>query len=54
VLAELRSQHILAALNVGVTAAETPREVLEGADVLVEGVPGMERLLERLATLAAA
>lgn len=54
VLDVMRSRHDLAALNVGVAATETPREVLEGADVLVDGVPGMQRLLAMLARLAGA
>ena len=54
VLSELRSGGICATLNVGVAAAETPREVQVGADVLVDGVTGMERLLQTLVELAGA
>ncbi len=54
VLSDLRSAGTCETLNVGVAAAETPREVQAGADVLVEGVSGMERLLQALVELVGA
>ena len=54
ILSDLRSARICETLNVGVAAAETPREVQAGADVLVEGVAGMEQLLQALVELAGA
>jgi trehalose 6-phosphate phosphatase len=53
-LGALRAERGLATLNVGVMAAETPSDVRMGADLLVDGVPGMERLLEQLVVLAGA
>lgn len=40
-------------LSVGVVGAETPTVVREQADLLVEGVPGVERLLTRIAAIVA-
>ena len=54
VLSDLRPAGICDTLNVGVAAAETPWEVQAGADVLVDGVTGMERLLRELVELAGA
>ena len=50
-LRELRDDGVCITLNVGVVAAETPQEVLETADLFVDGVAGVERLLEILASL---
>ena len=53
-MSDLRSAGTCETLNVGVAAAETPREVQVGADVLVDGVTGMERLLQALVDLSGA
>lgn len=53
-LRELREQGVCAALNVGVAAAETPAVVRELADVMVEGVAGVEQLLARISAIVAA
>jgi trehalose-6-phosphatase len=54
VLHELRSAGCCATLNVGVNDLETPSSVREQADLLVEGVHGVERLLARMVALTAA
>ena len=54
VLRGLRAAEACRTLNVGVAAAETPPEVRASADVLVDGVTGMERLLGELAGLVGA
>jgi trehalose 6-phosphate phosphatase len=56
VLRELRAENAaadppLATLGVGVAGPETPAVVRERADLLVEGVPGVERLLAEIATI---
>ncbi|HEY0735265.1 MAG TPA: trehalose-phosphatase [Herpetosiphonaceae bacterium] len=53
VLRELQDQGICATLNVGVAGAETPAAVRERADVLVEGVAGVERLLAQIDAILA-
>ena len=50
----LREQGACSTINVGVVAAETPAAVLERADLLVDGVSGVERLLETLAEMVEA
>lgn len=52
-LRELQMQGVCATLNVGVAAAETPAVVRELADVLVEGVAGVERMLGQIHTILA-
>jgi trehalose 6-phosphate phosphatase len=47
-LRELRGQGICATLNIGVAAAETPAIVQELADIMVDGVDGVERLLTQI------
>ncbi len=49
VLRGLRECGECATLNVGVAGPETPAAVREMADILVDGVPGIERLLAQLA-----
>lgn len=57
VLRELRNARgagmPLATLSVGVLGAETPAIVREQADLLVDGVPGVERLLLEIAAIVA-
>lgn len=50
-LRELRAQGVCATLNVGVAAAETPAVVRELADVMVEGVVGVEQLLAQISAI---
>lgn len=52
-LRDLRTQGVCTVLNVGVAAAETPAIVRELADVMVEGVPGVEQLLAQINTMLA-
>jgi trehalose 6-phosphate phosphatase len=52
-LRELRAQGSCAALNIGVAAAETPAIVRELADIMVDGVTGVEALLAGLTGLLA-
>jgi trehalose 6-phosphate phosphatase len=52
VLRDLREQGICQTLSIGVTGPETPAIVTETADLLVEGVPGVERLLAQLVEYA--
>lgn len=47
-LVDLRERGVCQTLNVGVVAAETPREVIHRADLLVDGVAGMTDLLRLL------
>lgn len=53
-LRALRERGICATLNVGVVSPGTPTIVREEADVLVDGVPGVERLLAELVARTAA
>ena len=54
VLRELRAQGDCATLSVGVTAPETPSIVRELADVMVDGVAGVEAFLAQLNAIVAA
>lgn len=53
VLRELRAQNVCTTLNIGVAAAETPAIVRELADVMVEGVAGVELLLAEINAMLA-
>jgi trehalose 6-phosphate phosphatase len=54
VLRELRDQDACATLSVGVAAPETPPIVRELADVMVDGVAGVETFLAQLNAVVAA
>ena len=47
-LIDLRERGVCQTVNAGVVAAETPREVIERADLLVDGIEGMTHLLRLL------
>ena len=52
-LRELQQQGVCEALSVGVVGADTPAIVRELADIVVEGVTGVEQLLAHMTELVA-